>query len=147
MNRPPLRIGGAVLLAVLALHVLLGLARLPNKVWGRRLDQVDAYRKQGAAEFLLEGARLEGAHVITWIRDHVPADQAVLWRWPADGALEFVAGLIAPRLLVDERAVEAGAELHAGRRLTRGVIPSGGRGLIVVQGTETGGLRLLVRED
>jgi hypothetical protein len=147
VNRNAIGTGGVLVLVLIGLHLALGLARLPAKVWARRLDDIARYRELGPARFLLDEAGLEGAPVIEWLLANVPEDEAVLWRWPADGALEFVAALIAPRLLVDERAIAATAEQHGGRRLARGVIPSGERGRIVVQGTPGGGLRLLVRED
>jgi hypothetical protein len=134
------------LLCCLVGHLLLGLARLPGRVLGRRFDEVAAYRRDGAARHLLGSARLGGAEAIEWLQQNVPSDTAVLWRWPADGALEFVAALIAPRLLVDERQVPVGATTCAGRTLARGTLPDGSAGLIVVQGTPDGGLVLRVRE-
>ncbi len=141
------RRGGAVLLLLLLAHLALGVARLPGKVWSRRCAEIEGYRQQGAARYLLGSARLDGAAAIEWLCANVPPDAAVQWRLPADGALEFVAALIAPRLCVDERHVPAGAESYAGRPLARGTIPGGATGAIVVQGTEAGGLVLRVRED
>ncbi|MCK5945425.1 MAG: hypothetical protein KAI24_25770, partial [Planctomycetes bacterium] len=133
------------LFALLAAHVLLGVARLPGKAIARRVDEVDAYRRLGAARYLLDSAHLDGADAIEWLLQNTDEQAAVLWRWPADGALEFVAALIAPRLLVDERAVPAGATSFAGRTIATGTVPSGARGAVVVQGTEDGGLRLTTR--
>ncbi|HEB53233.1 MAG TPA: hypothetical protein ENI87_08270 [bacterium] len=118
-------------------HLLLGIARLPGRVWQRRVAEVRAYREAGAARFLLERAKLDGADEIEWLLANVPADHVVLWRWPADGALEFVAALLAPRLVVDERAVPDDATTFAGRP-----IATSANGRIVVQGTEHGGLRI-----
>jgi len=119
---------------------------VPGKVWARRLDDVAAYREQGAAAFLLGGARLEGAEALQWLQRHVPADAAVLWRWPCKGALEFAAALLAPRLVVDERAVPPEATTAAGRPLARGVLPDGARGVLVLEGTADQHLVLRVRE-
>lgn len=143
--------GGRSPIVVLALvlligHLALAVARLPGKVWGRRFADVAAYRAQGAAEFLLRRAKLGGADVLGWLLRHTPAHVAVLWRWPADGALEFAASLLAPRLLVDERLVPSGAMAHAGRELASGELQDGTRGILVVQGTPAGGLVLQVRE-
>lgn len=133
-------------LVVLLAHLVLAVARLPGKVWGRRLADVAAYHAHGAVEFLLTRARLEGVADLAWLVDRAPPDSAVLWRWPADGALEFVSSLLAPRLLIDERLVPPGATAYAGRELARGELPDGTRGTFVVQGTPAGGLVLQVRE-
>ncbi|MCU0862859.1 MAG: glycosyltransferase family 4 protein [Planctomycetes bacterium] len=134
-------------MVLLAVHLLLGIVRLPGKVWARRLDDVAAYREQGAVSYLFRGAKLEGAEIVQWLQREVPPDAAVLWRWPCDGALEFPPALLAPRLFVDERAVPPGAVTAAGRPLARGVLPDGSSGVLVLQGTADGaGLVLRVRE-
>ena len=46
---------------------------------------------------------------------------------------------------VDERLVPAGATQFAGRAIASGVVPSGARGAVVVQGTSDGGLTLTAR--
>lgn len=135
-----------LLLVLLVAHLALAVARLPGKVWARRLDDVATWRERGAAAFLLDGAQLDGAADLQWLLDHAPADSAVLWRWPADGAVEFVATLLAPRLLVDERAVPIGAVSHGGRPLAQGELRNGQRGVFVVQGTADEGLVVRVRE-
>ena len=129
--------GEIALAALLGAHLLLGIARLPTRVWARRIAEVDAYREQGAARYLLASAHLSGADEIEWLLANTSPASVVLWRWPADGALEFVASLLAPRLLVDERSVAADATTCLGRAIARG---SGGR--IVVQGLDGGGLRI-----
>lgn len=146
MTAPRLGWGPKVLLLCLGGHLLLGLLRLPGRVIGRRIDEIEAYRREGAPQFLLRSARLGGAEAIEWLQRNVPPDAAVLWRWPADGALEFVPALLAPRLLVDERQVPPGATECAGRPLARGTLPDGATGVIVVQGTSDGGLVLRVVE-
>ncbi|MFN3244054.1 MAG: hypothetical protein ACE37K_21285 [Planctomycetota bacterium] len=127
----------AILTGLLLAHLALGVVRLPGKVWLRRVEEVEAYRDQGAPHFLLGSARLGGADEIAWLCDHLPERCVVLWRWPAKGALEFVAPLIAPRLLVDERLVPADASTFAGLP-----IATGAHGRIVAQGTEDHGLIL-----
>lgn len=135
----------AVLLVLLSLHVGLGLVRLPGKVWLRRVEEVADYRAKGAARFLLDSAQLGGAAELEWLLANTDPDSVVLWRWPADGALEFTGALLAPRLVVDDRVVPDGATTFAGRRIATGTVPSGEHGLITVQGTDDGGLRLTVR--
>ena len=134
-----------VLVALLVLHVAFGVARLPGRVWMRRIDEVAEYRTKGAVRFLLDSAQLGGAAELEWLLANTPPDSVILWRWPADGALEFAAALLAPRLVVDDRALPGGDSTFAGRDVARGTVPSGATGLITVQGTDDGGLRLLVR--
>ncbi|MEC8253417.1 MAG: hypothetical protein VX044_09400 [Planctomycetota bacterium] len=134
-----------LLIVLLGAHVALGVTRVPDKVIGRRLDEVAAYREQGAAAFLCGRARLSGAEELTWLLEHTDKQSVVLWRWPADGALEFTSALLAPRLVVDERLVPADATVFAGRPIASGVVPSGARGAVVVQGTPDGGLALTAR--
>lgn len=134
-----------LLVTLLGAHVALGVARIPGKVVGRRIDDVAAYREQGAAAFLWGRSGLKGADELAWLLEHTDERSVVLWRWPADGVLEFTSALLAPRLVVDERLVPAGATLFAGRAVAFGVVPSGARGQVVVQGTSNGGLTLTAR--
>jgi glycosyltransferase involved in cell wall biosynthesis len=138
------RLGRAVLLLLLLAHLAIGIGRLPTKVWARRLEEIADYRAQGAAHYLLDGARLGGADVIEWLTANTAEDSVILWRWPADGALEFTAALLAPRWIVDERCVAAGDTTFAGRPIAHGTLPTGERGLLTVQGTEDEGLELRV---
>lgn len=137
--------GAALLLALLGAHIALGVARIPGKVIGRRVDEIEQFRDQGPARYLLGRAQLDGADEIEWLLENTDEDCVVLWRWPAKGALEFVAALIAPRLLVDERHVPEGATRFDGRPIAAGTLPSGRSGQIVVQGTEQQGLLLTTR--
>lgn len=139
--------GSAVLVVLLAAHLLLSIGRLPGRVYGRRLDDVDAYRADGPARHLLEGAQLGGADVYEWLLQNTPDDCVVLWRWPADGALEFSSALLWPRLVVDERAVRDGTTHVLGRTIARGA-PDGDDvvGQLVIQGTDDAGLRLTTRQ-
>lgn len=137
--------GVKLLIVLLGAHVVLGVTRVPGKVIGRRLDEIAAYREHGAAAFLLSRARLDGADELTWLLEHTDEQSVILWRWPADGALEFTSALLAPRLVVDERLVPGDATMFAGRPVASGVVPSGARGAVVVQGTSDGGLTLTAR--
>jgi hypothetical protein len=139
------RLGPRLLLALLAAHLVLGVVRLPGRVWAQRVEEVGQYRELGAARFLLDRAKIGGADVIEWLLANTAADSVVLWRPPHDGALEFASALLAPRLLVLDGEVPAGATTFVGRHIAQGTVPSGERGLIIVQGTDGGGLRLTVR--
>jgi hypothetical protein len=134
-----------VAVLLLAAHLVIGVARLPDKVFGKRTAEIAGYR-QGAAQHLLANARLRGGDALAWLLDAAPSEVAVLLRWPVDGAVEFAPALLSPRLLVDERHVPIGAERAAGRPLFRGTLPDGRRGLVVVHATADGGLALDVRE-
>ena len=133
-----------VLFALLGAHLAIGIVRIPSRVISRRLDDIAQHQELGAARFLTESAKLQGADELEWVLANTPANCVVLWRWPADGALEFAAALLAPRLLVDCRQVPAGSTRFADRDIAIGTTPSGEHGLITLQGTDTDGLRLTV---
>lgn len=130
---------------LLIAHLLLTAIRLPGRVGDRRAADVARYREQGAPRYLLGSAQLGGSDVLTWLLANAPADAALLWRWPADGALEFAPALLQPRLIVDERLVPVGATTAAGRPLFQATLPDGQQGFVVLQGTDDRGLRLAVR--
>lgn len=136
-----------LLLALVFGHLAIGIGRLPARVFGRRLDEIELYQHKGAARFLLEDAGLQGAVELEWVLDNTDKRSVILWRWPSKGALEFAAALLAPRLIVDERKVPAGDTQFAGRRIATGTTPSGEHGLITLHGTSAGGLRLTTRAN
>ena len=72
--------GVKLLVGLLGAHVALGVARVPGKVYGRRLDEVAAYREQGAAAFLCGRARLGGADALTWLLEHTDEREHVRGR-------------------------------------------------------------------
>jgi len=139
--------GGIVLLALLLAHLAIGVGRYPTRVIGRRLAEIELYEQKGGARFLLEDAKIPGAEQLEWLLANTDKDSVILWRWPSDGALEFAAALLAPRLVVDERKVPPGASTFAGRTIASGTTPSGERGLITLQGTEGKGLLLTTRTN
>ena len=145
MNRPPWT--SIVLLGLLGAHLAIGIARMPSRVIARRLDEIEQYQQVGAARFLTTSAKLHGADELEWVLNNTPPDCVVLWRWPAKGALEFAAALLAPRLIVDSRKVPQGATQFAGRPIAVGTTPLGEHGLITMQGTESKGLRLTARPN
>lgn len=138
---------GIALLVLLAVHLAIGIGRIPNRVIGRRVDDIQNYRVKGAARFLLEDAKLEGASQLDWVLANTDEFSVILWRWPCVGALEFAASLLTPRLIVDERDVPVGATTFAGRDIAIGTTPSGEHGLITLLGTDTAGLRLTTRPN
>ncbi len=121
-----------VLLATVVGHILFAVSRVPRVVVGRRLEQVADYRERGGARFHLDNKFREGAQWVEWIQQNVPPDAAVLYRGPVKGPLEFVSGLIHPRLLCDAARVPPGAETAAGRPIARGRIAGLGEGQVVL---------------
>lgn len=145
-SEPSARVPGgglaALAAALVAAHVLWGLARVPGKVVQRRLADVAAYRERGAPTFLLEDAHLRGAPAIEWVRAHVPADAVVLWAGDGMKALEFAPALLAPRLLVAIDRCPPGTVTWLGRqvaRTERSALPGGGGAGTGDGGAENGG--------
>jgi hypothetical protein len=120
--------------ALLALHLALGIARIPDRVFARRAADIARYREEGAARFLLGNARLGGADVIEWLQRRVKPGDCVLWRGDSQGAMEFVPALLAPVVVVAETAVPAGAAHYRNRPLLRAELPDGRAGVVVVVG-------------
>ena len=60
---------------------------------------------------------MRGADVVEWILANVPPDGVVLFRGHTDGPMEFVPGMIAPRLLVREASCPAPLREYHGRPL------------------------------
>lgn len=124
----------ALALLLLGGHLVLGIARLPDRVLARRTADIERYRSEGAAKFLLGNAKLRGAEEIEWLQANVQPGDCVLWRGESQGAMEFVPALLAPALVVGEHAVASGGRSYHGRPLTRGTLPDGRQGIIVVEG-------------
>lgn len=112
------------------LHLAWGLARVPGKVVGRRLEDVQAFATDGDAAALFAANGLGGADVIAWVRAVAPPHTVVLWRGSEVGAIEFAAALLWPRLVVDAAAV-GGAGTHAGRAIATATL-EGRHGRIVL---------------
>jgi hypothetical protein len=105
------------LLALVAVHVVHGIARLPHAVLGKRLREIEGYRRDGDVEWLLANARLHGAEALRRVRTSCPEHEAVVLYGPLKGALEFAPALLWPRLCVAADRIPAGAVAHAGHRL------------------------------
>lgn len=133
---PPLTAWTRVLVALVAAHLALGLARVPTKVWAKRLGEIAEYRARGPVRYHLDNAHHQGAGAVEWLLDHTPEDAVVLWRGQWKGAFEFASALLAPRLLVHEsfapRADEPAPGLPAP---ARGPLPDGRTGTFVLVAT------------
>lgn len=121
-----------VLLALIAAHVTLGALRLPGKVIAKRARDIDRYRQVGDIRYFLDTDHQRGWEAVAWIREHVPEDAIVLWQGSAKGPLEFVPGLILPRLLVASHAVPAEAKTWLGRTIARGIVADRSGVLLIV---------------
>lgn len=127
-----------LVLLVLLAHVGLGIARLPGVVFARRWHDVAEFEARGAAGYFLDGSPFRGADVVQQLCDEVPPDGAVVCRGDSKGVLEFVPGLLAPRLLVREHLVPPTARAHAGRALAGRVGADGSwRRLVLVADGDT----------
>jgi hypothetical protein len=127
-----LRRADLIVFGLLIAHVVIGAARIPGRVYGRRLDHIASYRKLGATRYFLDSKHQHGAASVRWILDNVPEDAVVLWRGDYKGSFEFVPPLIAPRLLVAEGSCPKGAAKHLDRPLASGTLADGRSGVIVL---------------
>lgn len=127
-----------VLFVVLLAHVAVGVVRLPGVGFVRRWQDVDDFRARGAAGYFLDGTPYRGADVVQWIVANVPPDGVVVCRGDSKGVLEFVPGLIAPRLLVREHLAAPTGRQHGGRNIAgqRGADGSWRRLVVVADGDE-----------
>ena len=118
------RRGGTWVCLLVVLHLVWGFARVPGRVWGHRLADIEAYRKYGAPAYFLDRGQarppLRGADAVEWLLEHTPADAVVLWRGQTKGAFELASGLLTPRLLVHADAVAAGRKRYLGRPVGTG---------------------------
>ncbi len=134
MSWPSGRLGRIVLVLLLA-HLAWGVGRIPSKVWGKRLDEIAEYQRDGAAAFHLDNSHRHGAGIVRRVVAGTPPDAIVLWTGEWKGALEFVAPLIAPRLLVDAHEVDPHAGTFLGRPLARLERADGNPATIVLVGS------------
>ena len=117
-TEPAWRRRGRVVLALAVVgHVVFGLLRIPHAVIAQRWADVDAFRREGDAAWLLRTARLNGADAIALVRECTGPDAVIAIRGAHEDALEWAPPLLWPRLCCAERALPAGATTFAGRRI------------------------------
>ncbi len=85
---------------LVAAHLLWGLVRLPGKVFDRRAEEVVLYQKTRPEQWFLRGDALQGAEVITWLRENTPPSCVIAWQGERLGVMEFAVGLLSPRYFV-----------------------------------------------
>lgn len=130
MRRKPIK---TVAIALVLIHVTWGATRLPGRVVGRRLDDVRAYREEGAARYLLQSSGMRGEDAIEWVLENTPPDSVVLWRGSKLGPLEFAPTLLAPRLVVHVSRGRGRPERYAGAPLARATL-DGREGIVTLVG-------------
>jgi hypothetical protein len=141
MRRPfsaPLLLGALVLV-----HVVWGLLRVPSRVVVRRLDDIAAYHERGGPGHFLDTGDLHGAAAIRWVLANTAPDSVVLWQGDPMGALEFAPTLLAPRLVVHLAHCPAATVEYAGRAVARAEL-DGRTGAVVLVATRSD-LRVEVR--
>lgn len=106
-----------MLAALLLAHLAIGVFRVPGVVFARRWQDVADFRARGATGWFLAEPERRGADVVRWIVANVTEDGVVLCTGDSEGALEFVPGMIAPRLLVRAERCAADARSFRGRPL------------------------------
>jgi hypothetical protein len=134
---PRARIATLAVVLLLALHVVFALVRWPVGAVGKRASAIAEYEERGAVAWLLRHFDDETRAIATWLGAEVPLDGCVLVRGFRQGAMQLLAPLLYPRLLVD-------VDLLAGRTPPAPVFTGGSRG---AQGTpvvvgDGAGLRL-----
>ena len=125
---------GFVLAVLIAVHLVWGAARIPGKVYGKRLQHVADYEREGAPGYLMDrrfDSHHGGADAVRWLLENTARDAVVLWEGEYKGAFELASGLLAPRLLVRADRVPTDSDSFLGRPLARsrsGVAVLVGRG-------------------
>ena len=102
-ERPPVRWPWLAMLAaaLLLLHFVFTAVRWPVGVIGKRASSIASYRQDGRTAWPLRHYDDETRRIAAWLAASVPAGRSVLVRghWP--GALQLLAPMLYPRLLVD----------------------------------------------
>ncbi|MEM7199721.1 MAG: hypothetical protein AAF628_05605 [Planctomycetota bacterium] len=106
-----------------AAHLLFCAARLPHAVYGKRIGEITDWSELGAAAYHLQMAGAESRRVLEWLAQELPPGQVLLWNGDSRGYLQVAAAVLAPRLLVWDRAVAPMASIAAGRPIFRGRAP------------------------
>lgn len=109
---------------LVVIHLVWGFARVPGRVWDRRMEDIVIYGKLGAPAYFLDHGKadppLRGADEVKWLLQHTPTNAVVLWRGQTKGAFELASGLLAPRLLVRADKVPAGSKRYLDRPIGTG---------------------------
>lgn len=94
-------------LFLLGLHLVFAAIRWPVGAIGKRQGSIAAYRNDGAVAWHLRHYDDETRRIAAWLVAEVPDDRCVLVRGFRPGALQLLAPLLHPRLLVDAELLAA----------------------------------------
>lgn len=128
------------IVVVLALaHVVWGAFRLPGKAVQRRREDIARYEELGPVDYFLKSPGWRGREAIDFVLAHSEPESVVLYDGKTQGAIEFVPGALAPRLLVAVSAMPTGAvaSTWAGLPIARARLGER-KGAIVIVADETG---------
>lgn len=132
-----------VLIGLLCVHCVWGALRLPDKAIQRRAEDIDRFRELGPIRYFLQARGQTGHEAIDWILANTEPRSSVLYEGPVQGALEFAAGVLAPRLLVAGPPAESTNAARAGWPLARARL-DGEEGVVCLVAGDAG-LRVEVR--
>lgn len=137
-----------LILTLLVVHFGFCIARWPAGSIAKRAASISHHEQLGASNWYYRHYDEETRDIATWLAVTVPEDEVVLFGGKRQGALQLLAPLLFPRLLVEARARRDDQD-SSGRTLFTGHPPwiSAPRTLArvpVVVGTEEG-LRLEFR--
>lgn len=133
-----------ILLALLAGHVAVCVARIPHAVFWKRWTEIQAYQAEGDLENLFRRAELEGADVVRWLQANTPERSAILFAGEIKGAMEFAAAALDPRILVNSALVAPDSHAARGFPFAVGTLAGRGTGELVLHAARTK-LRLELR--
>jgi len=97
-----------LLLLLVTAHLLVGLARIPHAVFGKRAAEAARYEQVGRVRYLLDTKYHQGWQEVEWLLQNTPANSVILWRGEYKGSFELAADLVFPRLLYEASRVQPG---------------------------------------
>jgi glycosyltransferase involved in cell wall biosynthesis len=124
---------GVTLLLLLGLHFAFCAVRWPVGAVGKRAGSIAEFEQLGAVDWHLRHSDEETRRIAGWLVASVAADERVLCRGSAQGALQLLAPLLHPRLLTDAERFAANGPGSASWRPFAGAA-SAARGMPVVVG-------------
>lgn len=107
---------------LLAGHVAFGIGRFPSGSIHKRLASIEEWNELGTAGWQFRLMDDETRRIARWLEDSVHADQLVRFDGASQGALQLLAPLVFPALLVRADA-DAEASRPGGRRYFDGRAP------------------------
>ena len=122
MPSRPRGVTANIILALLVLHFGFCIARWPAGSIVKRATSISEHEQLGASSWHYRHYDEETRSIATWLAAHVPEDEAVLFAGRRKGAMQLLAPLLFPRLLV-EASARRGDRDSSGRTLFTGHPP------------------------